>query len=155
MELALAKFPVEEIAHWHSLLPGDHSFRSQGHGNELVRILFNTKAQGSFQRKCGLPFPPGSMIAKAFLTNSDTPTLQARRIFFMKKHPPGYDPSHGDWEYGAAHIRSGRWIMTNYGTIPSCIPCHEAYSRYDYVFSVERFREYNTWLGPVKLWLGL
>lgn len=159
-----AAFPIEEeletftpefILHWRNVLPDQQSFISPGHSSERVRVYYNKVAKAGYETKTRpLTFKPGSMIAKAFVSDEALPTLQAKSIFFMRKHKEGYFSKGNDWEYGVAEKNSeGTYQWKGTGKIAACRPCHAAYPDQDFVLTVDRHQEYSGLWGRWKLWL--
>jgi hypothetical protein len=110
------------------------------HANTGILIYMNRAAAEAFRTNAGA-FPEGAVIVKQnpirgyrkdgkWIRDADT------GVGGMVKHPAGYDPAHGDWEYfyfeDVKKIESGR--------ITSCVQCHESAKSKDYVF--------GTWLKP-------
>lgn len=153
----LLKLDSRVTVNWHQLLPYDRAFRSEGHGNEIVRIYFNETAKPYYAGEKQLPFAPGSIMVKAFVVADDRSSLDAHSFHYMQKHPPGYDPDGGDWEYAVAERqKDGRLQYTYRGPVTSCVVCHKLYEDpWDYALSVQRHRDFQGSWGAVKAWLGI
>jgi hypothetical protein len=135
-----------DMLEWENILPFDESFISPGHENSLVKVYFNALAKPTFAsygsgRKAS--FAVGSIISKAFIDDKEFPRLKARRVFFMQKMAPGFDPDHGDWSYSSILMdsRVGKFEKVSSGALPECIACHKNYADQDYVLSLERSKQ--------------
>ncbi len=74
-------------------------------------------------------FPRGTMVVKQKFSD---PEGKSPELFtLMQKREPGYDPEHGDWEYAIVN-RTATQVLAR-GRLESCIDCHKAYARTDYV----------------------
>ena len=85
-------------------------------------------------------FPVGAVVVKqkSILGYRDTNGAWIREadtgVGGMVKRNPGYDPTHGDWEY--FYFQDPKKIES--GHIPSCIQCHESARDKDRVFGTWR-----------------
>jgi hypothetical protein len=105
------------------------------HAHTAVNIFMNSVATDAFG-KANATYPVGSIIVKEKKAlgywSATQPSEMAKAndgVGGMIKRPPGYDPTHGDWEYfyfeEANQIESGK--------IDACIQCHSGAAK-DYVF---------------------
>jgi len=92
------------------------------HAMASVLMYMNDSAAKAFKTK-PFKFPEGAVIVKDKLTLS-------RGVGGMIKRHKGYDPKNGDWEY--FYFNKPDKIQS--GKIESCIKCHSAKSKTDYVF---------------------
>ncbi len=105
------------------------------HANTQILVYMNDPAAEAFGSSVH-PFPVGAVIVKkkimlSYRSNDGKQVLgTGHGVGGMVKRSPGYDPSHGDWEYfyfdKPSAIESGK--------ISSCIQCHEGAKNADYVF---------------------
>jgi hypothetical protein len=107
--------------------------RSGPHANSAILVYMNEQAAEAF-RKGETPYPVGAVIVKEKSVPGHTKDIG---VGGMVKRPPGFDASHGDWEYfyfeDAAKVESGR--------IASCVQCHQAARGKDHVFGTWAVRE--------------
>lgn len=74
-------------------------------------------------------YPVGTVIVKQKF--SDATAKSAELYTLMRKREQGYDPEHGDWEYSIVN-RQATQVLAR-GRIESCIECHKAHEKTDYV----------------------
>ena len=96
----------------------------------------NDAASATFGRPNTI-YPVGSIIVKEKKASAYRSATQPQRwtaandgVGGMIKRPPGYDPTHGDWEYFYFEDAS----KIEHGKMTSCIQCHSGASSKDYVF---------------------
>ena len=92
------------------------------HAIAEVHMYMNETAVKAFKTK-PFKFPEGSVIVKDKL-NYD------KGVGGMVKRHKGYDPKNGDWEY----FYFDKPDKIESGKIQSCIKCHSAKAKTDYVF---------------------
>lgn len=100
--------------------------KSGPHADTTVRIFMNDPAANAFQKSA--TYPVGSAVIKEKKSSGSWEHKDG--VGGMIKRPPGFDPSHGDWEYfyfeNPAKIEAGK--------IASCVQCHSSTAGTDYVF---------------------
>ena len=144
---AAALFPeslLKEFLTWNPVTEGDRAFPSEGHQGQTVRVYFNQLARPAYETQDidSISFAPGSLIAKAVVEDSSTPATRARRVYFMRKMNPGYDPANNDWAYAFADRNGDKYTYNSrQGKVGLCITCHVAESKFDFVRTVEVFRK--------------
>ena len=99
--------------------------RSGPHAQAWVSIYMSDSAATAFEKSTA--YPVGSIVIKEKRIHT-TPDSQG--VGGMVKRAPGYDPAHGDWEY--FYFEDPAKIET--GKIASCVQCHTAAAKTDYVF---------------------
>ena len=106
------------------------------HALSAVRIFMNNPAAQTFG-KPSPRYPIGSIIVKEKQALGLQPATQpgdsqksTDGVAGMIKRDPGYDPTHGDWEYfyfdAPDKVASGK--------LTSCIECHTSAADNDYIF---------------------
>lgn len=134
---------LSEYPAWQSVTADGKAFESEGHGGILVRVFFNGTARSTYDAPASDPvlFEEGAIVAKARVRSHSDPTSAATRVYFMRKMGPDYDPGNGNWAYGFADLKGGKYVFNpSQGPVPSCIQCHSAERDWDYVRTVERYR---------------
>ena len=132
---------LTSYASWSPVLDGDVAFASSGHSGQTTRVYFNEIAEPHFKDEQPLPFTEGSYIAKAVVGSAETPTTAATRVYFMLKKASGFDSGNGDWSYAISNLEDGELKFdSDQGKISSCIGCHAAEVEWDYVRTVEYYR---------------
>lgn len=111
------------------------------HGNTSILVYMNQTAADALNHHV-TPFPVGSVIVKQKVSlgyqRSDGISVGAGTtgVGGMVKRSPGYDPTHGDWEYfyveGKEPLESGR--------LPTCVTCHSSARDRDHVFGTWKNR---------------
>jgi hypothetical protein len=106
------------------------------HANTAVIIYMNDLAAGVF----GTPnptYPVGSIIVKEkkaqgywSTTQPGATTIPNDGVGGMIKRSPGFDPTHGNWEY--FYFEDPTKVET--GKMVSCIQCHSGAAGGDYIF---------------------
>ena len=83
-------------------------------------------------------YPVGTIIAKEGYDSSNGKPGIPLFIVMMKKHPPGYDPKFGDWEY-MKFTADGKTLLQGKSSEPQvnaqCAQCHINVGDRDYIFS--------------------
>ncbi len=92
------------------------------HTMTIVHMYMNEIAAKAFAKK-PYSFPVGSVIVKDKINGE-------KGVGGMIKRKPGYDTKNGDWEY----FYFTKLNKIDSGKIPSCIKCHSAQAKNDYVF---------------------
>jgi Cytochrome P460 len=108
------------------------------HAHTAIRVFMNDLAANAFRQSL-TPYPVGAIIVKEKRGLSYSADPESRDdagyhthdgVGGMVKRPQGFDTAHGDWEYfyfeNPSEIESGK--------ISSCVACHGAAARTDYVF---------------------
>lgn len=103
------------------------------HAHTAVSIFMNDLAANTFGRPDAV-YPVGSIIVKekkSLATRvTKGPDVSNGGVGGMIKREPGYDPSHGDWEY----FYFEKPDKIEQGKIESCVQCHSGAAPRDYVF---------------------
>jgi hypothetical protein len=94
------------------------------HRGAAIKLWVNDLAMPAFGASPG-PLPEGAVIVKEKLKSGEVTAVGG-----MVKRAPGFDPSHGDWEYFYAERSAG--FAT--GRLGTCIACHDQAKANDYVF---------------------
>ena len=127
---------------WSPVLNGDVAFPSSGHSGQTTRVFFNDVAAPHFKDEKPLPFAPGAYIAKAVVTDANTPATSATRVYFMLKKQAGFDSDNADWSYAVANVKNGALEFdAEKGKISGCIGCHKSEAVWDYIRTVDYFRK--------------
>lgn len=111
------------------------------HANTSIRVFMNPPAADALKSNL-IPYPVGSVIVKQKMSlgyqrsvGTDVGAGTAG-VGGMVKRRPGYDPTHGDWEYfyveGKGPLESGR--------LSTCVTCHSSARDRDHVFGTWRHR---------------
>lgn len=133
---------LSDYTKWTPVLDGDAAFASSGHSGQIVRVYFNDTAAPHFKGEKELPFAPGSYVAKVVVPALDSPTSEATRVYFMLKKESGFDSEHADWSYALALKNSGSLTFDGQsGSLSSCYGCHRVEANWDYVRTVDYYRE--------------
>jgi len=115
------------------------------HHERTAQVFANPLAATALA--AGAPqLPPGSILVKVKRT-LPRPTNPADGIWscvladpdadavilytVMIKHPSGYRPESGDWEYGVIDGAHTRWLQR--GALQSCIDCHGGFGGHDFL----------------------
>jgi hypothetical protein len=109
-------------------LPSDRAPDLGPHKRPALRIFANPLAQASLS-KGAKTMPQGAAIVKE-KWGDDSDRLLAYAA--MIKRAPGYDSQHGDWEYVYVDLVQEPGVER--GRLQSCIRCHSAAQRRDYLF---------------------
>ena len=82
-------------------------------------IVVRVSPEGRDDFLAGRPVPVGTVVVKEKHWNevADSPSALA----VMIKREPGYDPDHGDWEYGYEHLLAVKKPRVVRGKLDSCI----------------------------------
>ena len=72
--------------------------------------------------------PVGSVVVKEKYVGSNPMNACA----LMIKREPGYDPSHGDWQY--VYVDTRNKSTANEGRLSHCIQCHQEAKESEYLF---------------------
>jgi hypothetical protein len=101
-----------------------------GHGRYL-RDWANPEAVAGITRRGAPPFGEGSVIVKEkFVASSTGRDLVA--IAMMIKREPGFEPTHGDWDY--AYYEPDLGVIQSNEQSAYCSGCHAGAASTDYVF---------------------
>ena len=110
------------------------------HANTSIRVFMNPPAADALKNNL-IPYPVGSVIVKQKMSlgyqRSDGTAVEGEPgVGGMVKRSPGYDPTHGDWEYfyveGKSPLESGR--------LSTCVTCHSSARDRDHVFGTWKNR---------------
>jgi hypothetical protein len=111
------------------------------HANTSIRVFMNPPAADALKNNLN-PYPVGSVIVKQKASlgyqRQDGTSVGAGTtgVGGMVKRSPGYDPTHGDWEYfyveGKSPLESGR--------LSTCVTCHSSARDRDHVFGTWKNR---------------
>ncbi len=103
-------------------------------------IVVRVSPEGCDDFLAGRQVPVGTVVVKEKHWNEVAGTPSA--VAVMIKREPGYDPDHGDWEYGYEHLVAVVKSRVVRGKLDSCIDCHTNAQRSDYLF--------RTYLKPAQ-----
>jgi Cytochrome P460 len=98
------------------------------HAGNWCHIYVNEAGLKTMQSGEG-EYPEGTVIVKQKYHDATLKDIELHTV--MKKMRPGYDPEHGDWEY--AVISGNAKKEYSRGRTDTCITCHAAYAKTDYV----------------------
>ena len=113
--------------------------REGPHYATWINVYMNEKAQTHFEAGPKTAFPPGSIVVKEKLyfhhnptqfTKDNVPVVEA--VTGLVKHPAGYDPRTGDWEFFYFE-KDGPIERGAKGKLAACADCHHD-APTDYVF---------------------
>jgi hypothetical protein len=96
------------------------------HADHAINVRVNPVGIGAFRART--PVPVGTVVVKEKLTDKKVVAVGT-----MTKREPGYDPDHGDWEYGYRELRADAPPPTT-GKIESCVACHRIAAKKDHLF---------------------
>ena len=115
----------------------EQAFVASEHGDELYLLDWvNEEAAAGFDAGAGAPFPVGAAIVKEKLARDGSDYLLVA-LGLMVKREAGFDPTHGDWEFGYWQPEGG--MSSGASTNQYCGACH-ATSTTDFVFLDETWR---------------
>ena len=101
-----------------------------GHGRYL-RDWANPQAEAGIARRGAPPFGPGSVIVKEkYVASAAGRDLVA--VAMMIKREPGFEPTHGDWDY--AYYEPDLGVIQTNEQSAYCSGCHAAAAPTDFVF---------------------
>lgn len=134
---------LDQYADWEDILPNSATFvGTEGHAGQIVRVHFNETAAPTYGGTAELPFPPGSIIAKAVVSSTGAASDSASRVYFMKKMSVGSVPSSADWIWAVATRSDGSLSYTSGpGEISFCTRCHQQDAQWDYARTVDYHRQ--------------
>jgi len=108
------------------------------HGDDLYLLDYlNDAAMRGDAAKADTAFPVGAAIVKQKLTSGVTGEFLIFALGLMIKHEPGFDPAHGDWEFGYWTPTEG--FSAGGASATQCGGCH-AGSKTDFVFLDQSWR---------------
>jgi Cytochrome P460 len=96
------------------------------HANHAINVRVNPVGLDAFRART--PVPVGTVVMKEKLTDAKVVAVGT-----MTKREPGYDPDHGDWEYGYRELKADA-LPPTVGKIDSCVACHRIAAKKDYLF---------------------
>ncbi len=106
------------------------------HAQRSIIVRVNPDAFDAFMNR--KPLPVGSIVVKE-KHEGDAVTGPPDEYTAMIRKEPGYDPTHGDWEY--VHVVTRPEKKVTRGKLSSCIDCHVDREDRDYLF-----RTYLPWV---------
>lgn len=117
----------------------ERRFVESEHGKDqlLLQDWLNPLAVQGFQVGGKPAFPRGSAIVKQKLRRAADGKLEVAALGLMIKQGQGFDPAHGDWEYGYWEADSG--LSAGEAVQTHCGDCHKASSS-DHVFVESSWR---------------
>ena len=101
---------------------------SEVHGDRFCDVYVTENANSIIRTGKGT-YPVGSTIVKVKYPDEKRSKIELFTV--MRKRNAGYDPKHGDWEYGVVDGNAERVLAR--GRIESCISCHDQYAKTDFV----------------------
>ncbi len=125
--------PWERTPELASYTPATPRARSQHFGGDLeAEVQVNPPAAAIYPRLGpARSLPPGAVLVEPHYRPGTTDPVI---LLAMVKHPPGYDPQAGDWEY---LVVTPTGEATQRGRLPLCRRCH-AEAPHDHVFGGPR-----------------
>lgn len=116
----------------------ENAFVASQHGDNLYLLdWLNDAAKRGEASKADAPFPVGAAIVKEKLVLASSGKYELFALGLMVKHEPGFDPAHGDWEFGYWTASAG--FSAGPGSAAQCGGCH-AGSKTDFVFLDQSWR---------------
>ncbi len=98
------------------------------HADRWIDVYFTRSGSAATTGSDG-SYPEGTMILKR---KYQDPQGRTTELFTgMLKREKGYNPEAGDWEFFAIDSRGEQ--VTEFGRIDSCIACHAAFRKNDFV----------------------
>lgn len=115
--------------------PADHTTLT-GNRDAAIHVHVSPEALEAFKEE-RYPLPEGTIILKEKFSSIDaaSPELYTG----MLKREKGYNPKVGDWEFFT--LSGNRHAITSRGRIESCMDCHQARAKSDYLMRAS-YREY-------------
>ena len=106
------------------------SIPASPHAGAYIDVYVNDTGRAAMLTKGDVTFPLGTVIVKEkrAAERSPEPTL----LTVMVKREAGYNPAVGDWEFAVVDGAAAR--VEERGRLASCMRCHSALSRSDFVF---------------------
>jgi hypothetical protein len=115
----------------------EQSFADSEHGQgRYLQDWLNDSARSMFESK-RTPFAVGAAIVKEKLASDSTGKLVLAARGLMIKREPGFDPAHGDWEFGYWEPAVG--LSSGPESARACGGCH-AGAGTDFVFLDQTWR---------------
>ena len=111
------------------VLPTDKKDPSP-HANKFVRVYVNAAGEEAMSSKEAMKYPVGTVIVKEKLSSAEIKHPELLTV--MVKREKGYNPKHGDWEYGVFD-GAGKKVQAR-GKLKNCQSCHQKQAKQDYVF---------------------
>jgi len=96
------------------------------HADHAISVRVNPIGLEAFRART--PVPVGTVVVKEKMTGGKVVAVGT-----MTKRETGYDPDHGDWEYGYRELKADAPPPTT-GKIESCVACHRLAEKKDYLF---------------------
>ena len=117
----------------------ERRFVESEHGKDQLSLQdwLNPLAVHGFQVGGKPAFARGSAIVKQKLRRAPDGKLEVAALVLMIKQGPGFDPAHGDWEYGYWEADSG--LSAGEAVQNHCGDCHRGSSS-DHVFVESNWR---------------
>jgi hypothetical protein len=116
----------------------ENAFVDTEHGQHMLMDWLNPGARAGFEALGTRDFAPGSAIVKEKLDYRPNAEPLLVAIGIMLKHEPGFDPEHGDWEFGYWEEEPG--LIDGPDQSAYCADCH-ASSPTDFVFLDDSWRD--------------
>jgi hypothetical protein len=111
----------------------EKAYAASEHGQQrYLRDWVNAEAVSGFAADGGARFARGATIVKEKLVPGASGSLELAALGIMTKRAPGFDPLHGDWEYGYWEEAIG--IARGSELADHCGGCHAGAQDTDYVF---------------------
>ena len=98
------------------------------HGDFYCHVFVNEAGLDTMRTGQG-QYPVGTVIVKQKF--ADDQGTETELFTVMRKMADGYDSENGNWEYSTVD-RSAKNVLSR-GRLESCINCHNAYEKTDYV----------------------
>lgn len=115
------------------------AFVASVHGDKLYLLdWLNDAAVRGSATMASSAFPVGAALVKEKLTLKPDGKFELSALGLMIKHEPGFDPAHGDWEFGYWAASQGPSTAPERAT--ECAGCHAA-SKTDFVYLDQSWRK--------------
>jgi hypothetical protein len=112
--------------------PIEQGFVASEHGDDLYLLdWLNPSAEAGFADHGSAPFATGAAIVKEKLVRTVEGTYELHALGLMIKRDAGFDPAHGDWQFGYWNAADGMGAGAEENT--HCGDCH-AGAATDFVF---------------------
>lgn len=116
----------------------EQDFVASEHGGELYLLdWLNPSAEAGFAANGATPFAVGAAIVKEKLVRTGEGTYELHALGLMIKREAGFDPSHGDWQFGYWNAADG--MGAGAAENAHCGDCH-AGAGTDFVFMDNQWR---------------
>lgn len=105
------------------------------HLDKFITVYVNPLGRRAMLRDSRPKFPVGAVIVKEKYATAASQIPELMTV--MRKHPGGYAPDNGDWEYLVLDGKGGR--VQAQGRIAACQGCHLQKAATDFVFRTPYF----------------